>query len=580
MQGARLNESTIGIQNAAKNDGLTVVFNAAYVRNGLAVEFRPPANWLRVTRPRLRGRRTGDRSGRPDRFDRPRGGDYTATIRILSNDPVNGLIQVPCRCMSSGSPTSTRSRRRCSSRRRSFGFSSSQVLNVRTPAATRCTHGLSVEGEFAAAGLTPPVDIRPGGSIPVTVSFLPLDEGTRLGALTLVSDDPDEGTVIVPLQGEGLWPPEIQVTPPEIRTALPPGGNRHKNLNIANAGARTCSERRHERDLRPGIGYPGTYVELEKGERTSARGSSAAAGRPVRLLLDGLRRAGRTGLRVVDIRGSAPRPSARPPTATTATPARSRSVQLPVLRGLFNSLRVVTNGWLSFTSTKTTYTNQPLPNTGSTVPENLLAPFWDDLVLRAGTDPSRRRRGSGTTTTGRGSSSSSRTCTASQLRRQPHLPGHPVPERPDRVSVQTMASSTLNSATIGMQNATRDDGLTVVFNAGYIHDRWPSSSRRPGVAQALADEGVIRKRRTRTSTSCSTRRPRGRDPRGTIQIHSNDPYTPLVEVPGRHQRQPPGADADRLPPKVLRLADTSILRVRMRSSCRPIRPATTSGSPP
>jgi len=49
----------------------------------------------------------------------------------------------------------------------------------------------------------------------------------------------------------------------------------------------------------------------------------------------------------------------------------------PFYGTVFDSVRVCTNGWLSFTSSATSYSNQPLPTSGA--PENLLAPFWDDL---------------------------------------------------------------------------------------------------------------------------------------------------------------------------------------------------------
>ena len=35
---------------------------------------------------------------------------------------------------------------------------------------------------------------------------------------------------------------------------------------------------------------------------------------------------------------------------------------------------------------------------------------------------------------------------------------------------QSMTASILNSGTIGIQNATQDDGLTVVYNDAYVHD--------------------------------------------------------------------------------------------------------------
>ncbi len=48
----------------------------------------------------------------------------------------------------------------------------------------------------------------------------------------------------------------------------------------------------------------------------------------------------------------------------------------------FNSIRVCSNGWLSFTSTVTTYINQPIPT--SAEPNNMLAMFWDDLNPSSG----------------------------------------------------------------------------------------------------------------------------------------------------------------------------------------------------
>ena len=43
----------------------------------------------------------------------------------------------------------------------------------------------------------------------------------------------------------------------------------------------------------------------------------------------------------------------------------------------YTTFRICTNGWVSFTNTSTQYSNTNLP--GSSAPENLLAPFWDDL---------------------------------------------------------------------------------------------------------------------------------------------------------------------------------------------------------
>jgi len=49
---------------------------------------------------------------------------------------------------------------------------------------------------------------------------------------------------------------------------------------------------------------------------------------------------------------------------------------------LFSSLRVCSNGFASFTSTATSYTNYAIPNTAE--PNNLLAMYWDDMNVSAG----------------------------------------------------------------------------------------------------------------------------------------------------------------------------------------------------
>jgi len=49
---------------------------------------------------------------------------------------------------------------------------------------------------------------------------------------------------------------------------------------------------------------------------------------------------------------------------------------------VFNSIRLCSNGWQSFTSTATVYTNVGIPNAAE--PNNLIASFWDDLSFTSG----------------------------------------------------------------------------------------------------------------------------------------------------------------------------------------------------
>jgi len=51
--------------------------------------------------------------------------------------------------------------------------------------------------------------------------------------------------------------------------------------------------------------------------------------------------------------------------------------QMPFYDNFFNSIRICSNGWISFTSTAYEYINSGIPNSDD--PNDLIAPFWDDL---------------------------------------------------------------------------------------------------------------------------------------------------------------------------------------------------------
>jgi hypothetical protein len=119
---------------------------------------------------------------------------------------------------------------------------------------------------------------------------------------------------------------------------------------------------------------------------------------------------------------------------------------------------------LSFTSTLTTFTNQALPNSGSSTPENLLAAFWDDL------NP-------GTATTKAYRYSDGTRFIVSYVAVPRLTSGGPYTFQvilypSGRIVYQylDMQGTRLNEATVGIQNAAKNDGLTVAFNANYVHN--------------------------------------------------------------------------------------------------------------
>jgi len=123
------------------------------------------------------------------------------------------------------------------------------------------------------------------------------------------------------------------------------------------------------------------------------------------------------------------------------------------------SVRVCTNGWLSFTSTLTTYTNQTVPN--GSEPNSVIAPFWDDL------NPD-----SGGTIYYYADTANDRFIV--QWDAVPHYPsGSPetfqvVLHADGSIVYQYETVSLGTSCTVGIENDTGADGLEVVYNAAYL----------------------------------------------------------------------------------------------------------------
>jgi carboxypeptidase D len=191
----------------------------------------------------------------------------------------------------------------------------------------------------------------------------------------------------------------------------------------------------------------------------------------------------------------------------------------------FTTLRVAGNGWISFTSTSTSYSNQNLPN--GTSPENLLAVWWDDL------SPQR----SGTSV--RLLSNNADSCIISFVNVQSYSGGgvynfEVILQSSGKITYQYagMGTARLNSATIGMQNSDRTKGLTVVYNAAYIHNNMAIAFCPRSAVELIPASGTVPPQDSqplvaRLHSCClpdnlsST----------TLAITSNDPVHGVLNVP-------------------------------------------------
>lgn len=125
----------------------------------------------------------------------------------------------------------------------------------------------------------------------------------------------------------------------------------------------------------------------------------------------------------------------------------------------FDSLNICTNGWVSFTTTTAAYNNQGIPQADE--PNNLLAPFWDDMDPVSGGQIFYEARNEQFIV---------------QYQDVEHYPsGNPetfqvILNSDGSIVYQYQTVALNNGCTVGVENGEGDDGLEIAFNASYLHD--------------------------------------------------------------------------------------------------------------
>ncbi|HEU5181951.1 MAG TPA: choice-of-anchor D domain-containing protein [Candidatus Polarisedimenticolia bacterium] len=450
-------------------------------------------------------------------------GTYRADLVVKSNDPFHQNLLVPATLEVAGVP-----RIEVSPPSLDFGptyvpYTGHLPLSVRNAGSgTLRIDALTSEGDFSTSGLSLPLELPSGASRPFDIAFRPTLTGTRSGSLTIASNDSEHPAMIVPLIGVGMDPPMARVTPSSLEASVPAGTAASQILTVTNPGA---SDLLWSSSFAVAGGNVASHVSQEFGkDEADTRAGILGAGGP-----DGF------GYRWSDS-------DARFGPAFSWTDIRDSGTPIPILGddqlsepiplgfsfpfygNSFESVRVSTNGFLTFSSTGSAPTNQPLPTPGA--PRNLLAGLWDDLVLAS---PGRVRY---LNDAGRFVVQYTE---ASLLRASTSLTFQIILYPDGRVLYQYLSlSGPLNGCTVGIQNPAGDDGLTVAFNAPYLHDGlaleflrgsipWVSLVPSSGIVPAGSSVPV------RADLDAS--RLTAGEYRGEIRVLSNDPALPLLTVP-------------------------------------------------
>ncbi|RLE21839.1 MAG: hypothetical protein DRJ50_08580, partial [Actinobacteria bacterium] len=309
--------------------------------------------------------------------------------------------------------------------------------------------------------------IAPHSSGTVTVTYAPTEAGPVAGALTFNCNDPDEPQLTLGFQGSATTAPVAGISPTAVAATAPPAATTPVTeiLALSNTGGSDLHWFASASPVVPPGPPPGDWVDQPKGYE-SDNGTGAYvdhAGGPdgFGYVFKDSHEADGPLFTWYDIS------TVGTPVALTGDDENSGPIPLgfsfDFYGNTFDAVKVCTNGWLSFTSDKTTYSNPDLlPNVGYSVPENLIAPIWDALDLNGAQGI--RYHGDDTRFIVQ-YTEVSRFSSAAELTFQV------VFYSSGRIEfLYFEMSGVLDSATIGIQNADKTVGLLVSYNETYVHD--------------------------------------------------------------------------------------------------------------
>ena len=163
-------------------------------------------------------------------------GDYKTDILVINNDPANPAVVIPTRLHVTGLPDIALSEVSIDYGVVMIGASSAHTITITNSGTSRLeVSDISSSHTDYTLNVTS-LSLDPQESGNVTVTFAPSSTGPILATVTITSNDPDEGTVVVALSGEGLEPPIISVAPDSLHEDLDTGEIATRTITVTNTG--------------------------------------------------------------------------------------------------------------------------------------------------------------------------------------------------------------------------------------------------------------------------------------------------------------------------------------------------------
>ncbi|MGA1871638.1 MAG: carboxypeptidase regulatory-like domain-containing protein, partial [bacterium] len=489
--------ATIGIQNETKDAGLTLAYNTEYVKDALAVEFRPAPGWFKVQPDSgiINPDQSIDVSITVDATGFSRG-SYPAWVQIYHDNPSTANpLTIPCAFTVNGMP-------RLDASPMSYDFgnvregSSDTSIIIFSNCGDEATivNSIDFSNSVFSTTTTTPVSIMPFSSLEVPVTFTPSGMGIFEGTMTAESEQEDIPPIIISLRGRGKSPFDLRIEPENIEATVDVCDSLFKTLTIGNSGDTDLEYFIVAAHSTPDVSLSvsvhevydeSLFTELANGEKDTGIGS------PVTLSSGGPDAFGYIWMDSDDL--------GRPvvyewddisDTGTQLTLSNcddcNEEVNLeftfPFYGNDFNTVFVSSNGFITLGEGSDPFTNYPLPSNNA--PANMIACFWDDLNPDAGGEVYFQGDGDKAVIQFDKVINTDETGTYTF---QVILYANGI----IRCYYKEMFGD-VSSATIGIQNGTKNDGLTIAYNTEYLKNSLGVEFRHtPRWLRVEPDSGII-----------------------------------------------------------------------------------------
>lgn len=385
---------------------------------------------------------------------------------------------------------------------------------------------IEVLGEGFSTSISAPITLEIGEGFDLPVIFQNSVSGIYSGTLTLTSNDPDEGLVVIPLYAECLLPPVCQIPGSTIEAYGYPDSVTNHIFTITNAGDSDLNFNLNLEEIEETQAFSPIYddAQLAKGEIDWRDGyiTNRGAGGPDNFgyKWKDSNEEGGPVFQWFDISGVGTN-------SGLSGDDNSVNIELPFGFDFYGeiktSIMASTNGYLTFGGNATEYSNDELVL--PTPPNDVIAPFWDDLHSQNGInyfyyDEANARFIIQYDDWGFYSGTSSQT-----FQVQLYQNG--------KICFLYESVTGSGTPTIGIENSTGDDGLQVTFNEPYVEDSmiiefscgpdWIDTDISSGTVAAGNSQDII-------FTFNAVNFHEG-DYEALAILTTNDPANPMLELP-------------------------------------------------